>query len=127
MDDQRAHIIGIADNLEKEGPLCLKLGELVRDALHFMELLSVRVLVQVETKAKKAAQSSLKASPVIFGENPAPPMEELLRVCKSEDKVKKLLSSQHGRKALCEKVFKVCPQFRVINLGWMLHFLTSVY
>ena len=109
MDDKRAHIIGAATNIEKEGPLKINLGDMVREVLYSMQLISERVLTQLETKSSKAALVCLKNSPLNFGENPRPSIHDVVSACKGDEKGKKLTATQQGRKALGEKVPCVCP------------------
>ena len=108
MDDRRAHIIGSALNLEKEGPLIIGLNDLVRDVLFSMQLLSERASQQIEMKLNKSVISCLKSPPLHFGENSLPPIEEVISNCRTEEKAKKMTATQLCRKSLREKMFRVC-------------------
>ena len=111
MDDKRAHIIGAATNIEKEGPLKIDIGDMVRGVLFSMQLLSERVVTQLETNSSKTALVCLKNSPLNCGGNPRPSIHDVVSACKSDEKGKKLSATQQGRKALCEKV----PCVRLVN------------
>ena len=119
MEDKRAHIIGGACNIEKEGTLQIAFGDMGSDVLFSAHLISEKVATQIETKSADAALACLANSPLNFGKNMRPSIQDFVSSCKSDEKGKKLVATQHCRKALCERVAFAClgnsPQIHRTN------------